>query len=123
MEGRIELQHPATVIHVGLPFVSLVRPQTPEADLQGRGSTLGSARNYGDCSIHLLDSVGGKYGIHPGRMFNLPFQAEQYGLPVPPFTGFLSFTPDLAHTAEGEIWFAQDLPLPFTIAALVLDVK
>ncbi|MDR2161633.1 MAG: hypothetical protein LBO77_05795 [Desulfovibrio sp.] len=123
VDGQIELQHPAAVIHVGLPYVSLVRPQTPEADLQRTGSTLGAARNYGDCMIHLLDSVGGKYGLQPDRMFALPFQPESYGLPVPPFTGFLSFTPDLAHTPEGEIWFAQDLPLPFTIAALVLDVK
>ena len=36
--------------------------------------------------------------------------------------GDLEFNHDLAYTPTGEIWFAQTLPLPFTIVALSLDV-
>ncbi len=122
--GRIELPYAAGVVHVGLPYASYLCPQTPEADMQGVGTTLGSVRAYGNSRLRLHQSVGGRYGCSKDTAngYELPFSPDTWGSPVKPFTGDLEFTPVGAYTASGEIWFSQTLPLPFTIVSLSLDV-
>lgn len=123
--GRVELPYPAGVIHVGLPYTSYLCPQTPEADVQESGATLGRVRSYGNSRIRLHESVGGCYGRSKAEAGNheLPFNPDTWGAPVAPYTGDLEFNPDIAYTPTGEIWFSQSLPLPFTIVALALDVE
>ncbi len=120
-DGCVTLPFTAKTVHVGLPYRSLACPQTPEADL-GAGSSLGRFRGYGQAVLRLLASVGGKYGPDPQTLYDLPFVPAAYGAAVQPFTGDRSFSPSGGYDAEGRLWLAQDLPLPFTIAALTLDV-
>ena len=124
VDGRVELPYAACIIHVGLPYVSYLCPQTPEADIQGIGTTLGTRRAYGNSRIRLHESVGGRYGWSKDKAatYELPFNPDTWGSPVQPFTGDLEFNPDSAYTAAGEIWFSQTLPLPFTIVSVSLDV-
>lgn len=119
--GQITLQRAANIIHIGLPYPSLFCPQTPDADAES-GSTLSRVRNYGRCKMSLLGSVCGKYGPARNKLYDLPLLPDHYDSPVQPYSGFLEFMPNCAFTPEGEIWFGQDLPLPFTVAGLLLDV-
>ena len=119
--GQITLQRAANIIHIGLPYSSLFCPQTPDADAKS-GSTLSRVRNYGRCTMSLLGSVCGKYGPSKDKLYDLPLLPDRYDSPVQPFSGFLEFMPNCAFSAEGEIWFGQSMPLPFTVAALMLDV-
>lgn len=121
-DGKVVLSRPARVIHVGLPYTSIMCPQTPEADNPNSGGTLGRVRSYGQCSLNVLGSVTGQYGPAPGELYDIPSRPDFYDMPVPPDTGFVTFTPNCNFRPEGLIWFAQDKPLPFTIAAMVLDV-
>ena len=124
VDGRVELPYAACIIHVGLPYVSYLCPQTPEADIQGIGTTLGTKRIYGNSRIRLDQSVGGRYGRSKDKAdtYELPFAPDTWGSPVKPFTGDLEFNADAAYTTAGEIWFSQTLPLPFTIVSVSLDV-
>ncbi len=120
-DACITLPYSAKTVHVGLPYRSLLCPQTPEADL-ANGSSLGRFRSYGQARMRLLDSVGGKFGPDPQTLYDLPFVPTAYGTAVQPFSGDRSFSPSLGYGSEGSLWLAQDLPLPFTIVALTLDV-
>ncbi len=120
-DGRIILPFAARTAQVGLPYKSLVCPQTPEADMQ-EGASLGRARSYSRSRLRLAASVGGSYGPDLETLYNLPFTPAKYGQAIPPFTGDLEFNPDAGYSPEGKIWFVQDLPLPFTITALMLEV-
>ena len=120
-DACITLPYSAKTVHVGLPYRSLLCPQTPEADL-ANGSSLGRFRSYGQARMRLLDSVGGKYGPDPQTLYDLPFVPTAYGTAVQPFSGDRSFSPSVGYGSEGRLWLAQDLPLPFTIVALTLDV-
>jgi hypothetical protein len=120
--GKVELDFPASRVHVGLNYRSLFAPQTPEADLNN-GSTLGRVRNYsGETRIRLLSSVGGSYGPTAETEHNFQFLPVRYDEPVEPFTGDYQFLPDGDYSGAGALWLAQNYPLPFTISALVLDV-
>lgn len=119
--GAVTLPRPGRRVTAGLAYTSLMSPQTPEADLQN-GSTLGRARNYSRSELHLLESVSGKYGPSPRALYPIPQTPEAYDRATTARSYYYSFTPGGGYSGEGSIWFAQDLPLPFTIAALVLDV-
>ncbi|MCL1939923.1 MAG: hypothetical protein FWG04_04615 [Desulfovibrionaceae bacterium] len=119
--GKITLADKASVIHVGLPYCSLMCPQTPEADAQN-GATLGKTRTYGKSLIGVIGSVTGQYGPAPDRLYDIPAVPEQYDLAVQPESRFVEFMPNCDFSPEGRIWFAQNKPLPFTISSLVLDV-
>ena len=122
--GRVDLPYAAGIIHVGLPYTSYLCPQTPEADLQGAGTTLGRVRTYGNSRIRLHESVGGRYGAakDAAKTYELPFNPDTWAAPVKPFSGDLEFNPNLSYTPEGELWLSQTLPLPLTIVSLSLDV-
>ena len=122
--GRIVLPYAAGVVHVGLPYASYLCPQTPEADMEGVGASLGKLRTYGNSRIRLHESVGGRYGASKdsAAAFELPFNPEVWGAPVKPFTGDLEFNPSPGYSSSGEIWFSQNLPLPLTIVGIALDV-
>ncbi len=119
--GSVTLPLSTTKAHVGLPYRAIMCPQTPEADVQ-EGATLGRVRSYSRSRIRLSASVGCSYGPHPYNMYDLPFLPEQYGSPVPPYTGDREYNPDVGYSPEGEIWFAQDAPLPLIITAIMLEV-
>lgn len=120
-DGRIEISYPASVIHVGLPFDSVLSPLPIEADTQ-TGSTLGKMRGYGRCALRLHRSVGVKYGPRRDELYDIPFIPERWGEPVPLESGDLDFIPGGGQESQATIWLVQDLPLPMQIVALMLDV-
>ena len=120
--GAVELPYAATTIHAGLPYTSLMCPQTPEAESQDQGSTLGRVRSYGKSICRMQSSAGGSYGPTAEAEYDFPFIPDSYAEPVAPFSGDLDFTPDVGFSPEGHLWIAQKQPLPFNLVALVLDV-
>lgn len=107
---------------MGLPYTSVLCPQTPESDEFQGGASLGRVRAYGQSVVDLISSVGGKFGPGLDRLYPFPDVPNLYDSPVEPFTGFKTFSPGKGYDETGRIWLVQDLPLPFTLAALLLDV-
>ena len=118
----IRLPYPASTVHVGLPYTSILSPMPFETDTRD-GTTLGRLRTVGLSRIRVLDTVGGQFGSAEDRLFDFPYPPETWGDPVPPFTGDLEFIPDTQTTSRTSVVIAQDRPLPMTIVALMLDVS
>lgn len=121
-DGKITLRSPAKIIHVGLPYVSSVCPQTPEADTE-EGATLGRQRSYGKSRIRLASTVGGSFGPSPEELYEFPFSPREYDEPMPVEAGDRDLNANTGFSPEGRIWIFQDKPLPMTIVALVLEVN
>lgn len=119
--GTVTLASAAVKACVGLPYRAALSPQTPEADTR-EGSTLGRVRSYANSQIRLTASVGGSYGPNLKDLYDFPHTPKVYGVAFQPFTGDMGFNPNVGYSPEGEIWFVQDLPLPFTIVSLSLEV-
>lgn len=119
--GSLSLPVAGSVIHVGLQYTSIAIPMTPEADTQ-QGTTLGRTRAYGQCVARVVDTVGGQYGPDEDNLFDFASTPENWGQAVPPFTGDLEMTLTGGYDSTASVCIAQSLPLPFTLAALMLDV-
>ncbi len=119
--GCVTLPVAARVACVGLPYRAAMCPQTPEADME-EGATLGRTRAYGTSRIRFDASVGGSYGPGPDTLYDFPQRPAVWGDALQPFTGDMECNPDVGYSPEGEIWFVQDLPLPFTVVAFTLEV-
>lgn len=119
--GGLHLPREGSVVHVGLPFTSLMIPNTPEADTQ-QGTTLGAKKAYGRCVLRIIDSVGAKYGPDEDNLFDMPFTPGNWGEAVQPESGDRTFTPAGGFGTTESICIAQELPLPLTVAALALEM-
>ena len=119
--GGIELPYAARTVQVGLPWASVLGLLPLESDGQ-YGSTLGKRRSYGRCTLRMHRSVGGKYGPHREVLYDLPVLPEVWGKACEPYTGDVDCLPGGTQEARASLWLVQDRPLPFHLAAVVLDV-
>lgn len=121
--GSVELPYPAKDIHIGLNFKAIMSPHVPEADTD-QGTSYGRVRNYATSKISLLDSSGGKYGqsTKEDDLYKFDWVPEMWSEAVDPATGFRDFNLNTPFSEDGAFYIVQDEPLPFTVAALVLDV-
>lgn len=131
--GKIVLPYPAKTVSVGLGFTSALSPLPLESDTEA-GSTLGKRRAYGKCVLRLYRSVGGKYAAtSPGDLwlpdawqgreaYDIPFVPDVYGEACQPFSGDVEITLPSGQDADTSIWLMQDRPMPFRVAAIMMDV-
>lgn len=119
--GAVALPLAGTRIHVGLRYTSVAIPMTPEADTQ-QGTTLGRSRSYGQCLARLVDSLGGQYGPDEDHLSDFAYIQDKWGEAIPPFTGDMPMTIEGRYETTASVCIAQSSPLPFTLAALILEV-
>lgn len=119
--GGLTLPYAGSTVHVGLPYTSLMIPMTPEAETQ-QGSTLGKIRAYGRCKVRLIDTVGGQYGPDETTLYDMPSTPDYWGTAVPPNSWDEEFAPGGGFLTVASVCIAQPLPLPMTVAALMLEV-
>lgn len=120
--GSITLPYAASVVHVGLPYTSILAPMPYEADAKD-GTTLGRLRTVGLSRIRVLDTVGGRYGSSETDLYDFAYLPDEWGAAVQPYSGDLEFSPNNQHASTSTVYITQERPLPMTIIALVLDVS
>ena len=120
--GGITISYLANVIHVGLPYTSTIETMPVETDVQGRGSTLGKNRAYGRSVVRVAHTVGGKFGAFGDEMYEFPYLPEYWGQACVPYTGDLEVVVPSAQRADTTFLLTQEMPLPFHIVAVSLDV-
>ena len=120
--GALTLPRAGAVVHVGLRFRSLAVPMAPEADTQ-EGTTLGRIRSYGRCKARVVNTVGGQYGPNEDELFDFPATPANWGEAVQPFSGDAEMNLTAGYSSTESVCVGQNLPLPFTLCALVLEVN
>ncbi len=119
--GTITLPYAASIVQVGLGFNSALSPLPVEGDIQN-GTTLNQQRAYGQCSIRMHDTVGGKYGSKKDDLYDFPFIPDTWGESVTPFSGHMDFIPGGGQSSDTSLWIIQDKALPFSMSALVINM-
>lgn len=118
--GSVTLDRSASVVHIGLPFVSRLVPMRFEAG-GGSGSSQGKIRRIHKLVIRFLDTLGGKAGKYKGKLDELSRRAPgtPMGQPSPIFSNDheMEFPGDYDFDSFVEI--RQDQPLPMTISAIM----
>lgn len=118
--GEITLEHEASHVVVGLPYVSTLQPMPLEFPTQ-TGTAQGKTFRVHKLGVRLHKSLGGEVLTGSEQWDELPMRdtANLMGESPPPFSGQLSISIASKFASKGEIAIRQRAPMPLTILALL----
>ena len=122
--GSITLETRASIVHVGLPYISKIVTLSLEA-----GADVGTAQSrtkrIHEVFVRLYRSLGVKVGPEGGTLEIVPFRDSSDLMDRPPalFTGEKRVPYPRGFETKDHIQVQQDQPLPMTILALISHVK
>lgn len=122
--GGITLPAPASVIHIGIPYVSEL--ETLEPDPGGESNTIRDRkRRVTGISVQLENTRSLKAGPNADHVYEMPFRTtENYGDPVRLFTGLREINIDPSWGAgSASVYIRHDEPSPITILAMIPRVE
>lgn len=119
-DGSITLNRPASKIHAGLPYESVVQPMRIEAG-SSRGIAQTKRQRITKVSVRFHNTLGGKIGPDPNRMEPVYFRSPNTPMGQAPdvFSGDKSVVFPKGWNRDGIMTVKQDQPLPMTILLLV----
>lgn len=123
--GQVTINHAASVIHVGLPYIGRIKTTNIESG-GVNGPAQSKPKNVHKIVIKFLDTVGAKYGTSFYNMENVGFRQANTHMGVTPLL-FSGESPDLtvfdSTSSEKYIHFVQDQPLPCTVQMIVAHLS
>jgi hypothetical protein len=123
VNGSIELEAEASVVHGGLGYVSDLKTLPLVLDLPTAGE--GVRKNVNSIRMRVTQSSAFKAGLNANRLVEIPDRdvTDDYDSP-PALRSYESRTQVPASwNADGSVFVRQDLPLPLTVLSMVLDVQ
>ncbi len=122
--GAVTYDKSFTLIHVGLPFTTSVRPTKPE--LQINSTWQGLKKVIEKAMLRVYQSYGGKAGQDDDTLRTIPMigmDGQEMGDAPAPFTGDLEVPIGGTIDTDGAPLLVQDEPFPFTVLAITTRVK
>ncbi len=117
--GRITLDHPASVVTVGLPYTADL--ETMPVEVVGRdGSSVALKKQINVVDIIFRDSLGVKVGLSFDSMQEVKWRTnEPYGTPPAPFSGMKQIVTNKLAENILTVCLRSDSPTPVTVLAIV----
>ena len=122
--GEITLNNNYSVVVIGLPYESEVRPHLIDADVRD-GTSRGRAQRITNVSIDLYRSLGmwiGRYDKEDGDYEEeIPFRVpgDSLGVAVPLYTGWYTIAFPEGFDKDDVYYIKQKQPLPLTVRGVV----
>lgn len=122
--GAIDLDTPAAVVHVGLPYQCTLVPTRPLAGAE-RGSSQGQKKRIASVIVSFDRSGAAKVGRSLERLESIAHRdvGDLMDTAVPLFTGAKKVPFPGDYDNEGDVYVVQDLPLPCTVLAIYPDME
>ena len=129
INGRLtpDLEIPASVVSIGLPYFSYIRTLPIVAQAQGIGSTKGRRQIVTNAVMEFLNTAGAEYGVGTERGIDQLYEVEFPDFfdvtPKPLFSGFID-AESFPNTdwRDAVVTIAQRQPLPMVILGVYPDV-
>lgn len=121
--GEIVLDRPASVVHAGLPFTSVLQPMRLEAG-SSRGTSQTKTKRITQVAVRFHQTLGGKAGPSEGSLETVHFRTSSAPMDSPPelFTGDKRIKFPSGWNRDGVLTVVQDQPLPMTVLLIVPQV-
>lgn len=122
--GRITLDRPGSLVHVG--YRCTCRMQSMRLEVQGGGGTSQTARKgIAECWLRLQSTIGGRVGANFDRMDEIRTlnPAAPVGTPPKLFSGDYKVQFPAGFDTDGYVCYEQTMPLPSTLVAIILRVQ
>lgn len=120
--GSLSLQYQASVVHVGLEYLGLIKSMSLEGGAQpGSGPSQGKTKLINRIDIHFLNTLEAKYGssLYTLQDTEFRFENDLTGRPSPPFTGIKNLFFEDKSESEKHVYIVQDKPLPCTVLCVI----
>lgn len=121
--GSVTLQREASVVHVGLPYESLLQTMRIEAGAQD-GTAQGKTKRITKAVFRFLSTVGAKAGDAENNLDEIQFRrpSDPMDQAIQPFTGDKLVEWPGSYDFDGYLIVKQDQPLPMTVLAIMPQV-
>jgi hypothetical protein len=118
----------ANIIHVGLPFSTILEPMNPNAGSQ-QGTARGKKQKINRVTLCFYETMGCEIGINQDLLHDIPVEDAGAVSAQPHFEAGVLFTEDMTVDLRGEwedkatISIVHDRATPFTLKAVVPHVN
>jgi len=121
--GSITLQRSASVVHVGLPYSSILQTMRPEAGASA-GTAQGKNKRITEVTIRFLATLGAKAGPDENTLDEIQFRrgSDPMDAPPPIFSGDKDIDWPNGYDSDGFVVVKQDQPLPMTVVAIIPEL-
>jgi len=121
--GTVTLDDSASVVHIGLPFTTIVEPMRLDSDASS-GVSQGNVKQIRELVIRLNKSLGLSYGDGV-RNYNLSFRDTSMPMDASPplFTGDKVIEFDGEFDLDARVIIKQEQPLPLCLLAIVVKYE
>lgn len=121
--GAITLASPASKVHVGLNYQSVLLPQRLEAGAAD-GTAQGKTKRIHKAVVRFQETLGAKVGASLSALDTVQFRSGSDPMDSPPplFTGDKVIPWPGGYSSDGDIYIVQDQPLPMTVVAIFPQV-
>lgn len=122
--GAVSLTTPASVVHVGLRYSSVMRSMRIEAGGEG-GVAQGQIKRLHRVTLRLLETVGALVGPNLDKLDRIAFRRPSMLMneAIPVATVDATAPNPSGYETDGYICVVQDQPLPMTLIALTVDLQ
>jgi hypothetical protein len=119
--GSILLDYPAAVVHVGLPYRSMI--ESLDVNIAGAETVRERPKAIPRVALLVKDSRGFKSGPNIDNLYDFKLREfEGYEAPIGLYSGVMDVYVDTSWDVNGRFVVVQDDPLPATILSLIPEV-
>jgi hypothetical protein len=120
VNGTVTISKYAAKVHIGLKFISKLKPMKMATQTQ-TGTSRGNKMRISELIVNFYRSLGCKWGQSEDKLLPVPFRevADNLGEAVPLFTGEKKDSFNGGYDTEGDILITQDQPLPLTVLSIM----
>ena len=122
-DGSIQLERPATEVHAGLTYRSLLQPMPLEGG-SSRGTSQTKSKRITQVAVRFFNTLGGGIGPDPEHLEPVYYltSAAPQGRCLPLWTGDKKVKFPKGWNQDGVLTIVQDQPLPMTVLMIVPEV-
>lgn len=122
--GKITLQYPASLVHVGLSYTSDAQTLPVALAMQDGSYGSGHKKNVRKVFFRVVNSSGLKAGPSFESLSSYPARGIEFaGNPPDPITDEFGFVISASWSNSGQVCVRQDYPLPIRVISMTLDME
>ena len=123
-DGKVKLQEPASLVHIGLPYTADLQTLPIALALQDGSFGSGHMKNVQKVSVRLVNTSGLQTGPTFEKLTDYPARGtELAGTPPNPITGEVTTQVNPRWGDGGQICIRQKTPLPMKIVSITTQLE
>ncbi|MBE4265261.1 hypothetical protein HJ071_09930 [Vibrio parahaemolyticus] len=123
-DGKIKIETPSLITHVGIGYRSIGKTLPLDIQTKYSQTVKNKVKAINKVNMELHDSFGGLAGTNIKNMYEIKQRKyEDYNSPTNKLNGVAGVEVSSSYNPQGQFYFMQDEPLPFSVLSLIPEVE